>query len=60
MPRLLSISKRPAVAQDVAPEVKLTILRDILDVTASIGHPVFILDIIIPLFINKDPSNPAA
>ncbi|MBI2426168.1 MAG: hypothetical protein HYV27_25315 [Candidatus Hydrogenedentes bacterium] len=60
MPRLLSISKRPAVAQDVAPDVKLTILRDILELQGSNGEAVSLLDIIIPLFVNKNPSNPAA
>lgn len=59
MRRLALISRRPFQAQDVAPEVKLTALRDL--VAAAGAWPALEdgLTAIIPLFVNKDPSNPA-
>ncbi|MCC6144606.1 MAG: hypothetical protein IT368_12435 [Candidatus Hydrogenedentes bacterium] len=58
MNRMRLLTRRPVVGQDIAPEVKLTLFRDLLDATGE--NPEFsgILDAIIPLFINKDPSNP--
>lgn len=58
MNRMRLLTQRPVVGQDVAPEVKLTLFRDLLDATGE--NPEFsgLLGAIIPLFINKDPSNP--
>lgn len=58
MPRLSSITRRPSVAQDVAPEVKLTLLRDVLGVSGNNQDAVSLLDVLIPIFVNKDPENP--
>lgn len=43
MKRIQPISQRPAMAADIAPEVKLTFLRDVIEVS-------------IPLFVNKEPT----
>lgn len=58
MNRMRLLTRRPVVSQDVAPEVKLTLFRDLLDATGE--NPEFsgLLGAIIPLFINKDPNNP--
>lgn len=58
--RLRTISRRPARSQEVAPEVKLTFVRDF--VAATGGDPLFenALTAIIPLFIHKDARNPAS
>lgn len=58
MKRLHPISRLPARGQDIAPEVKLTLLRDL--VAATGGNAVLEdgLTAVIPLFVNKDPSNP--
>jgi hypothetical protein len=63
MQRLRLITKPPHAADSIAPEVKLTFLRDILD--AAIDDDVIegtfyrdFVNVAIPLFINKDPSNP--
>lgn len=45
MKRLRPLGKKPEMAQNIAPEVKIAFTRDIF--TAAI-----------PLFENKDPSNP--
>ncbi len=60
MQRLKPISRRPALGQDVAPEVKLTFVRDF--VAATGGDQVFedALTAIIPLYINKDARNPVS
>lgn len=52
------MSRCPAHAQHIAPEVKLTFIRDFLAATG--GAAVFEdgLNAIIPIFVNKDPSNP--
>lgn len=57
------MSRMPQVAEDIAPEVKLTFLRDVLNVGISnelLEGTVFrdLIDVSIPLFINKDPQNP--
>lgn len=59
MRRLRCISRSPGRAQDVAPEVKLTFIRDFVAATGT--NPVLEagLDAVIPLFVNKDPRNPA-
>ncbi|MDP2326288.1 MAG: hypothetical protein Q8N51_19980 [Gammaproteobacteria bacterium] len=59
MIRLRPLSRCPARAQDIAPEVKLTFLRDFLDATGGNTAVTDGLTAIIPLFVNKDPSNPA-
>lgn len=46
MKRLRPVSRKPQAASDVAPEVKLAYLQDLIEIS-------------IPLFENKDPSNPA-
>ncbi len=53
------LTRCPLAGQDIAPEVKLTFIRDFVGATGD--NPEFegIIDAIIPLFINKDPSNPA-
>lgn len=60
MKRLRSISRCPAPSQHVAPEVKLTFVRDL--VAATGGEQVIedALTVVIPLFINKDARNPAS
>ena len=57
--RIRLLSRRPLVGQSIAPEVKLTFIRDFVGATGD--NPAFegIMDAIIPLFINKSPSNPA-
>ena len=59
MNRIRLLTKCPLPGEDIAPEVKLTFVRDFVDATGD--NPVFVgaLDAMIPLFINKDPSNPA-
>ncbi len=54
------LTRCPLAGQDIAPEVKLAFIRDFVGATGD--NPEFegIIDAIIPLFINKDPSNPAA
>lgn len=53
------LTRRPQAGRDIAPEVKLTFIRDFVGATGD--NPVFedAINAIIPLFINKDPSNPA-
>jgi len=53
------LTRRPLVGQNIAPEVKLAFIRDFVSATGD--NPEFegVIDAIIPLFINKDPSNPA-
>ena len=63
MQRLRLITKAPQVAEDVAPEVKLTFIRNVLDVAidGEVIEGTFyrdLVEVMIPLFINKDPSNP--
>lgn len=57
--RLRSLTRAPEMAQDVAPEVKLTFVRDFLSATGENGVAVDVLSAVIPIFVNKDPSNPA-
>lgn len=59
MHRIRPITRPPAVAQNIAPEVKLTFIRDFVGATGDNPEFVGILDVLIPLFINKDPGNPA-
>jgi hypothetical protein len=54
-----TLSRTPDRAQDVAPEVKLTLIRDVADSTGEHGALSDLLTAIIPVFVNKDPSNPA-
>lgn len=58
MNRIRLLTRCPLAGKDIAPEVKLTFIRDFVGATGD--NPVFVgaLDAIIPLFINKDPSNP--
>ncbi len=58
--RLRCISRVPECAQDLAPEVKLTFLRDLLAVGGGSDVWVDALTVTIPLFVNKDPQNPAS
>jgi hypothetical protein len=53
------LTRCPLAGQDIAPEVKLAFLRDFVAATGD--NPEFenIINAIIPLFIDKDPSNPA-
>lgn len=53
------LTRRPLAGQDIAPEVKLAFIRDFVGATGD--NPEFegIMDAIIPLFINKEPRNPA-
>ncbi len=53
------LTRRPLAGEDIAPEVKLTFIRDFVSATGD--NPEFedAINSIIPLFINKDPSNPA-
>lgn len=57
--RIRPLSRRPLAGQNIAPEVKLTFVRDV--VGATVDNPALegVLDAVIPLFINKDPRNPA-
>ena len=45
MKRLRPLGKTPQAAQNIAPEVKIAFVRDVLDAA-------------VPLFEDKDPSNP--
>jgi hypothetical protein len=58
--RIRLLTRRPLAGQNIAPEVKLAFIRDFLGATGD--NPEFegIVNAIIPLFINKDPSNPAS
>ncbi len=53
------LTRCPLAGQDIAPEVKLAFIRDFVAATGD--NPEFenIINAIIPLFIDKDPSNPA-
>ena len=59
MNRIRPLSRCPDRAQDIAPEVKLTFIRDFIAATGGNSNIEGALTAIIPLFINKDPSNPA-
>jgi hypothetical protein len=58
--RLRFISRAPRRAQELAPEVKLTFLRDLLAIGEEAPALVDALTVTIPLFVNKDPRNPAS
>lgn len=58
--RLRCISRVPHRAQELAPEVKLTFLRDLLAIGEEAPALVDALTVTIPLFVNKDPRNPAS
>ncbi len=63
MRHLCLISKAPFLAQDVAPEVKLTFIRNVINVGISndlLQDTVFrdLIDVMVPVFTNKDPQNP--
>lgn len=60
MKRLQPVSRCPARGQDIAPEVKLTFVRDFIAATGGNAAVENGLTAIIPLFVNKDPSNPVA
>jgi hypothetical protein len=60
---LLPLSMAPALAEDIAPEVKLTFIRNVLNV--GLDHDLIedsllrdLINVSIPLFINKNPQNP--
>ena len=57
--RIRTLTRVPSYAQDVAPEVKLTFLRDVLDASGESAELVQLLTVSIPLFVNKDASNSA-
>lgn len=57
--RIRLLTRRPLAGQDIAPEVKLAFVRDIVGATGDSPEFEGIMNAIIPLFINKDPSNPA-
>lgn len=57
---LRCISRVPYRAQELAPEVKLTFLRDLLATGEEAPALVDALTVTIPLFVNKDPRNPVA
>jgi len=57
--RLVLLSRRPVRAEDVAPEVKLAFLRDLVDVTTGDTVIRDAISVTIPLFVNKSPNNPA-
>tara|TARA_R110001592_G_scaffold169516_4_gene406079 strand:+ start:1636 stop:1842 length:207 start_codon:yes stop_codon:yes gene_type:complete len=54
------ISRIPERAQSLAPEVKLTFLRELLVASGDTSALRGFLTVTIPLFVNKDPSNPAS
>ncbi|MBI2434796.1 MAG: hypothetical protein HYV26_18220 [Candidatus Hydrogenedentes bacterium] len=63
MHHLHPLTKTPCLAEDIAPEVKLTFLRDVLNVGISnelLEGTVLrdLVEVMIPLFVNKDPENP--
>lgn len=58
--RLRLLTRAPEKAQDVAPEVKLAFLRDVVDATGESAVLAGVLSAAIPLFINKDPRNSVA
>ena len=58
--RLRCLSRAPECAQELAPEVKLTFLRDLLAIGGESATLVDGLTVSIPLFVNKDPQNPAS
>lgn len=58
MKRLRPISRSPLCAQNIAPEVKLTFIRDFIAATGGDALLEDGLTAVIPLFVNKDPSNP--
>lgn len=60
MRRIRLISRHPMRGQDVAPEVKLTFIRDFIAATGGSTAAEGVLTAIIPLFVNKDPSNPVS
>jgi hypothetical protein len=60
MTHIRTLTRVPARAQDVAPEVKLTFIRDFIVAAGDETPLADVLTATIPLFINKDPSNPAA
>lgn len=45
MGHIAPLTRTPGTAETIAPEVKLTFIRDVIEVS-------------IPLFENKNPSNP--
>jgi hypothetical protein len=55
MRRIHPISRCGIPAPGVAPEVKLTYIRDVLSATSVVEF----IDATIPLFVNKNPSNPS-
>lgn len=57
--RVKPLTRMPERAQDIAPEVKLTFLRNVVDATGDGGMLGDVLTAAIPLFVNKDPRNPA-
>ncbi len=59
MKRLRTLTRLPVLAQNVAPEVKLTFVRDFVVATGENTVLDELLTATIPLFVNKAPSNPA-
>ena len=59
MNRLRTLTRVPETAQDIAPEVKLTFIRNLIVATGEDTPLDEILAATIPFFVNKDPSNPA-
>ena len=58
MNRIHLLTRCPQAGKDIAPEVKLTFIRDFVGATGDNPEFVGALNAMIPLFINKDPSNP--
>lgn len=54
MKRLRPLTRCGVPAPGVAPEVKLTYIRNVLSATDLAGF----IDATIPLFVNKNPTNP--
>lgn len=54
MRRIRPITRCGVPAPGVAPEVKLTYIRNVLGVTTLVEF----IDATIPLFVNKNPTNP--
>lgn len=63
MRHIMPLSSLPEAADSIAPEVKLTFIRNVINVGISndLIEDTVVRDLItisIPLFINKNPQNP--
>lgn len=60
MKRVRPITRCPAPGRHVAPEVKLTFVRDFVAATGGDQGFEDALTAVIPLFVNKDARNPVS